>query len=108
MTHFQTQVLQRVRTIPSGRVVSYGQIAASIGTPRAARQVGWIMRSLGKTSDMPWWRVINNQGKISIKGNIEHDARSQKKLLEAEGVVVADDFTLDIEKYRYQFEEKES
>lgn len=105
MTEFQSQVLEKVRTVPVGRVVSYGQIAASISSPRAARQVGWVIRSLGSHHEMPWWRVINNQGKISIKGNIQYDAREQKRLLESEGVVVAEDFSVDIKKYRHRFEE---
>ena len=107
MTEFQNQVVKRVQAIPYGKVVSYGQIAESISTPRAARQVGWIMKSLEMQVDMPWWRVMNNQGRITIKGNIVNDARSQKSLLEAEGIEVAADYTIDIKKYRYYFDQGE-
>ena len=51
--------------IPYGRVVSYGQVAAYVGVPRGARQVGWTLRRL-EDIDIPWWRVINNEGRISI------------------------------------------
>lgn len=68
-------------------MVSYGQIAASIAAPRSARQVGWTMRELGSKAEIPWWRVINNQGKITIKGWIINDAEIQRKLLLAEGAV---------------------
>ncbi len=103
MTLFQRLVLERVHEIPYGKVVSYGQIAASIGSPRGARQVGWILRSMEGQPDMPWWRVVNNAGRITIKGNLLNDAERQRTLLCAEGVAVADDFTLAIEAYRYSF-----
>ena len=87
--------------MPPGKVVSYGQVAAYAGTPRAARQVGWAMRSLEGAPDFPWWRVLNNAGRITIKGNQFATARMQKELLEAEGVQVGQDFTLDMSRYRY-------
>ncbi len=102
MTPFQQAVLKVVRLVPAGKVVSYGQVAAYIGAPRAARQVGWAMRSLEGAPDFAWWRVLNNAGRISIKGNKFNSAHQQKELLEAEGVVVSRDFSLDIEAYRFR------
>ena len=59
-----------VKKIPRGRVASYGQVAAACGNPRAARQVGAILRLADiSASKIPWWRVVNNRGIISIKGN---------------------------------------
>lgn len=103
MTLFQLLVLERVREVPYGKVVSYGQIAVAIGSPQGARQVGWILRSMESEPDMPWWRVINNAGRITIKGNLLNDAERQRALLLSEGVAVAEDFTLPIETYRYIF-----
>lgn len=103
LTEFQSLVVQRVKEIPFGRVVSYGQIAASIASPRSARQVGWTLRGLELKEEIPWWRVINNAGRITIKGNIINDAEIQRKLLEAEGVEVSNKFTIEIEKYRYHY-----
>ncbi len=103
MTIFQERVLACVCEVPYGKVVSYGQIAAAIGSPRAARQVGWILRSMETSAQMPWWRVINNAGRISIKGNLINDAARQRACLQSEGVAVAEDFTLDIEHYRYHY-----
>src|SRR5690348_12743642 len=100
MTKFQQAVLNAVRVIPYGQVASYGQIAAYVGLPRAARQVGWIMRELD-AANFPWWRVVNNAGRISIKGNIEASADQQKDLLMKESIEVEDDLKLDIEKYRW-------
>lgn len=101
MTKFQEAILQVVRLVPPGKVVSYGQVAAYIGTPRAARQVGWAMRSLEGTPDFPWWRVLNNAGRITIKGNHFNTAQLQKELLEAEGIEISSDFGLDMSRYRF-------
>jgi methylated-DNA-protein-cysteine methyltransferase related protein len=102
VTVFQEAVLYIVRLIPNGKVASYGQVAAYIGAPRGARQVGWAMRSLEGTPDFPWWRVLNNSGTITIKGNFHSDALVQKKHLESEGIAVGDDFKIDITAHRFQ------
>lgn len=102
MTPFQEAILRVVRIVPAGTVVSYGQVAAYIGAPRAARQVGWAMRSMEGAPDFPWWRVLNNAGKITIKGNWHSSAQLQKELLEAEGVKINQLFELDIEHYRFR------
>lgn len=102
MTAFQEAILHVVRLVPSGKVVSYGQVAAYVGTPRAARQVGWAMRSLQGAPDFPWWRVLNNAGRITIKGNKFNSAQLQKELLEAEGVVINEQYELDMALYRFR------
>lgn len=97
-TKFKDRVLAVVEKIPSGKIASYGQIALYADFPRAARQVGWILNRFG--DDVPWWRVINNSGRISIKHS-EISAQTQKELLENEGVIVTTLFEIDIEKYRW-------
>lgn len=106
LSHFAQKVIQVVSEIPSGKVVSYGQVAAYIGAPRAARQVGWTLKHLEEDVSLPWWRVINNKGVISIDGNLYNDKRLQKQLLEQEGILVTDDYILDIEQYRFKANEK--
>ena len=98
---FAKKVIQVIQSIPRGKVVSYGQVAAYIGIPRAARQVGWILRGLEEGVHMPWWRVINKTGRISIEGNLHNDKELQRKLLQQEGVAVNEDYILNIEKYRF-------
>src|SRR5690606_8611188 len=73
-----------VRQIPPGRVATYGQIAAIVGdcTPR---MVGYAMASLPPRSDVPWHRVINAQGKISLRAD-GGGAVEQRARLEAEGI----------------------
>jgi methylated-DNA-protein-cysteine methyltransferase-like protein len=74
-----------VRRVPPGRVVSYGGVAALLGAPRAARGVGRALSTLPGDTDVPWWRVVNRNGEISIKGAPGLPAL-QRTLLEAEGV----------------------
>jgi methylated-DNA-protein-cysteine methyltransferase related protein len=100
MSPFTQKVIEAVQMIPPGKVMSYGQIALYIGAPRAARQVGWTLRNIGPETTIPWWRVINQKGRISIKGNFYADRELQKKLLEAEGIEV-NDFQVEMGKYRF-------
>ena len=67
MSPFQEAVLRAVRRIPSGKVTSYGAVAAMAGQPRAARGVGWILNRLGPETDLPWWRVVNRDGGLGFK-----------------------------------------
>lgn len=73
-----------VRQIPRGRVATYGQIAAIVGdcTPR---MVGYAMAAVPPGSDVPWQRVINAQGKISLRAD-GGGASEQRSRLEAEGI----------------------
>lgn len=87
MTSFFEHVYQIVKAIPRGKVASYGQVAALLGHPHAARTVGWALASLPEhqEQDVPWQRVINAEGRISIR-SLRHAADEQRSLLEAEGV----------------------
>lgn len=102
--NFYEQVYAVVRRIPRGRVTSYGRIAAMLGRPQAARAVGYALNALkdkqdnSAYQDIPWQRVINSQGRISIV-NREHGANHQAELLRAEGVVVSDDLRIDLASY---------
>lgn len=100
MSKFKSGVIKVVSMIPAGNVVSYGQVALYLGMPRAGRQVGWMLNQLGVGTQVPWWRVVNNKGRISIKGS-GYSANDQKELLIKEGVKVGNDFTFDINKYRF-------
>lgn len=85
MSTFAESVRAVVRRVPRGKVVSYGGVAAILGRPRAARGVGRALSTLPDASDVPWWRVINRNGEISIKG-VLHGPALQRTLLEREGV----------------------
>ncbi|HTK03484.1 MAG TPA: MGMT family protein [Alphaproteobacteria bacterium] len=105
MSKFKDSVIKIVNLIPHGKVVSYGQVALYLGMPRAARQVGWILNGLEDEFPVPWWRVVNNKGYLSIKGSM-YTAQDQKELLVKEGIEVQEDFTFDIEKYRFRPSDK--
>lgn len=85
--NFFDRVYAVVRKIPRGKVASYGQIAALLGHPQAARTVGWALNALRDSDieDVPWQRVINSQGRISIS-RVDLGADLQRALLEEEGV----------------------
>jgi len=88
MNEIFERIYDATRSIPSGRVLSYGGVAIRAGlSPSSARVVGWALRALpvGRT-DVPWQRVVNKQGILSII-NPTVDAIEQKKLLELEGVI---------------------
>ncbi len=101
MSKFTNRIIKIVRKVPYGKVVSYGQVSLMAGVPRAALQVGWVLHLSGEDGKTPWWRVINNAGRISTKC-LEHTADHQQKLLEKEGVEVRRSLKIDIEKYRWR------
>jgi len=78
-------VYQIIASIPKGKVTSYGQIAKLAGYPNHARIVGNILKNLPSDTSLPWYRVINAQGKISFPQNSDAYNR-QRLLLEKEGV----------------------
>jgi methylated-DNA-protein-cysteine methyltransferase related protein len=85
MNRFHRAVFRLVREVPRGCVVTYGQVAALLGHPRAARAVGYAMRHC--IEGVPWHRVVNAQGGISLRGNVGSMV-TQRILLEQEGVPV--------------------
>jgi len=85
MTAFHRAVFRLVGRIPRGQVATYGQIAAIVGWPRAARAVGYAMRHC--PAGVPWHRVVNASGGISLRTNVS-GMLTQRLLLEQEGVPV--------------------
>jgi len=94
---FTQKVKQIIKKIPRGKVATYGQIAAYACSPRAVRQVVWILNSSSRKDKLPWHRVINRQGKISLKPN--HGYEIQKMMLEKEGVKFDKNDVIDFERY---------
>jgi len=74
-----------VRRIPKGRVATYGQIAVLAGLPGQARQVGYALSALPEQSTLPWHRVINATGKISLR-RAGSGGVTQRLILEREGI----------------------
>ena len=74
-----------VRRIPAGRVATYGQVAELAGLPNHARLVGYALHAVAEGSSIPWHRVLNAQGRISIRGSVSATV-TQRVRLEQEGV----------------------
>src|SRR5262245_53220798 len=99
MTRFHRAVYRLVGQIPRGRVATYGQLAVLLGYPRAARAVGYAMKHC--PPGLPWHRVVNAQGGISLRGNVASMV-TQRVLLEQEGVTVRRGRTR-LDRYRWNF-----
>lgn len=105
--NFYEQVYRVVRRIPQGKVTSYGRIAQMLGRPRAARAVGYALNALKDKDDdpayagIPWQRVINSQGRISIV-NREFSAQHQAEILRSEGVEVSENYRVDLDRYLWE------
>ncbi len=100
--NFYEKVYKVVRCIPPGKVSSYGRIAAMLGHPNAARAVGYALSALRRpdqsgytAANVPWQRVVNSQGRISIRHR-EQTANRQAEILRAEGVKVDENGRIDL------------
>lgn len=91
-------IYSTVRRIPRGRVASYGQVAAEAGLPNAARQVGYALHALPFGSTVPWHRVVNAQGAISLRN---HHALTQHMLLRREGVRFDSKGRVELARFRW-------
>lgn len=98
--NFQARVKAIIRRIPYGRVATYGQIALLAGKPHAARQVGRILRSSSEQDRLPWHRVINSTGRISLPDRTGYLV--QKQLLLQEGVRFNAADRIDLERYGWR------
>ncbi len=96
-TEFTKKVIKVIKSIPKGKVATYGLIAKLAGKPQGSRGVGWILHSSSSGQNLPWQRVIKSGGKLSFPEMTEPHIR-QKKLLEFEGVAVVNG-KVDLKKY---------
>ncbi len=95
---FKRRVESVVSQIPEGRVMTYGQLAALCGSPLAARIVGGIAHF--GDPDLPWQRVVNKQG--GLAAGYPGGIAAHKKHLEAEGIVISENFTVNIKQLLWQ------
>jgi methylated-DNA-protein-cysteine methyltransferase-like protein len=89
-----------VRRIPSGRVATYGQVAALAGLPNHARLVGYALHALADSTTVPWHRVVNAEGRISIRGLVAASV-TQRLRLEQEGVRFGPGGRVKLSEYRW-------
>lgn len=100
MSSRNPQVYAAVTRIPAGRVATYGQIAALAGLcgRSAARQVGYALAALRDGADIPWHRVVNAQGRISVRADPDRPDY-QRILLEAEGIAFGLGGIIDLDRF---------
>jgi methylated-DNA-protein-cysteine methyltransferase-like protein len=102
---YRERVYEIVRRIPTGRVMTYGQIADMLGEGYTARTVGFVMHAANEETT-PWQRVINSQGACST-GRVILPPDKQQRMLEAEGIVFDARGRCDLRRYRWIPEEEE-
>ena len=96
---FFSRVYEVTRMIPQGRVTSYGAIAAYLGSPGAARMVGWALNNCHQLDEyIPAHRVVNRNGMLTGKHHFP-GIDTMEELLRSEGVRVEDDQIIDFEKH---------
>ncbi len=104
MNEFSQNVIDIIKQIPYGKVISYGSISKLAGHPRGARQVGWLLNQFSEKENLPWHRVINSKGEISLT---DDGFSIQKELLEKEGVTFKSDKKIDINQHTWDTTEIE-
>jgi methylated-DNA-protein-cysteine methyltransferase related protein len=99
MQPFTERVIEIIKNIPEGKVMTYGQIAREAGSPRAARQVVRALHSMSRKHRLPWHRVVNAKGQIALKDDESYT--EQVFSLESEGIEIGLNGIIDLEKYNY-------
>lgn len=99
ITSLTHRIRRIIKCIPFGKVATYGQVARLAGDPRGARQVAWILASSSRKENLPWHRVINSRGAISLPRGAGFEEQ-KIKLLE-ENVKFKQDGSIDLEIYRW-------
>ena len=100
MSDAYARIYAAVRRIPKGRVASYGQVAEAAGLPGHARQVGYALHALSEDTTVPWHRVVNARGEISLRGDPGESL--QRVILEKEGVRFDTRGRIDLVKFGYK------
>ncbi len=95
---FNALVYEITRRVPEGKVTTYGAIAAALGDPRKAREVGWALNANPKDDPCPAHRVVNREGRLS-GGWAFGSPDVQRGLLEAEGVAFLPDGRVDLSRH---------
>ena len=97
---FYDRAVEIIKSVPYGKVATYGQIAYTAGNPRASRQISRILHSSSEKENLPWHRIVNSSFKISLKPGYGYEL--QKKLLENEGVIFGSAGKIDPDVYQWK------
>lgn len=102
---FTSEVISLIKSIPRGKVATYGQIAHLTGLYPSVRRVVWILHSSSEKEGLPWHRVVNHKGTISLKPGKGYE--KQKAMLEREGIVFDERNRIDLERFRWETDEED-
>jgi methylated-DNA-protein-cysteine methyltransferase-like protein len=100
---FTSEVIALIKSIPKGKVATYGQIAYLTDHYPSVRRVVWILHSCSEKEGLPWHRVINSKGTISLKPGKGYER--QKAMLEKEGIVFDEKERIDLDRYLWEPDE---
>jgi methylated-DNA-protein-cysteine methyltransferase-like protein len=100
LTRFTQDALHIIKSIPHGRVLTYGRVAALAGRPGGTRQISRILHAMSEKYELPWHRVINSKGRISLGASRGREL--QQALLESEGIEFSVNGSLDLKIYMWQ------
>jgi methylated-DNA-protein-cysteine methyltransferase related protein len=96
-TQFTEAVIEIIKSIPAGKVQTYGGISKLAGHPNGARQVVRILSSMSEKQNLPWHRVINSKGELPVLN--DQMFAEQKALLLREKVNVSPEGKVDLKEY---------
>jgi methylated-DNA-protein-cysteine methyltransferase-like protein len=94
-------IFRVIRRVPPGKVVTYGQVAELAGMPRRARQVGYALAALPPGTTVPWYRVVNAKGRVSMRRRPGPEL-TQRMLLQSEGVRFDGSGRISLRRYQWQ------
>ncbi len=97
MHAFTQQIIDVIQTIPPGKILSYGRVAALAGNPQAARQVARVLHAMSEKYELPWHRVVSASGRISLPEGRGYEL--QRAMLESEGVYLSGSGCIDLDRY---------
>lgn len=96
MQESSKRIIEVIRAIPAGHVLSYGEVGRRAGFGNGARMVARLLHSSAEKHGLPWHRVINSQGRISLTGDAYE---LQRAMLQSEGIEFGPEDTVDLAKY---------
>ncbi|HOD53458.1 MAG TPA: MGMT family protein [Candidatus Cloacimonadota bacterium] len=102
MKEFSIQIIKVIQSIPKSKVLTYKAVAEMAGNPYGSRQVSRILHSCSEKYQLPWHRIVNSKGSISLSYGAGYEL--QEALLKAEGVKVDSEGKIDLETYLWKAE----
>lgn len=101
LSEFAKQAIRLIKSVPQGKVATYGQIGQLAGRAKGSRAVCQVLAQYGKSHQLPWFRIINSQGRIAFKTGTKH-FKIQKQHLQKEGIEFISPGRVDLAKFQWK------